>query len=88
MPVVNVHRYVIAGDQTGGTFVVTGPLDVTAGLVVEMRDPPFTAAGVWTIITFGSLVGTVGNITIDNQTGFTAGTPYLDGNAVKVVLSN
>ena len=32
MPVVNVHRYVVAGEQTGGTFVVTGQLDVTAGL--------------------------------------------------------
>lgn len=87
MPVVNVHRYVVAGEQTGGTFVVTGQLDVTAGLTVEMRNPPFTAAGTWTIITFGSLVGTVGNIAIDNQTGFTAGAPYIDGSSIKIALS-
>ena len=90
MPVVNVHRYVIAGDRVGGTVEIE-TLNLTNGLTVEMRNPPFTTAGIWTIISYTTGVnvnsGTVAAITIIPPAGFTAGTPYLDGNLIKVVLS-
>ena len=90
MPVVNVHRYVIAGDKVGGTVQIE-TLDLTNGLTVEMRNPPFTSAGIWTIISYTTGVnvnsGTVAAITIVPPSGFTAGTPYLDGTTIKVVLT-
>jgi hypothetical protein len=87
MPIVNVHRYVVAGDRVGGTVEIDD-LDLTNGLTVEMRNPPFNATGVWTIISYNTITGPVSNITIDaSATGFTAGAPYLDSNTVKVVLS-
>lgn len=90
MPVVNVHRYVIAGDRVGGTVEIE-TLDLTNGLTVEMRNPPFTSAGIWTIISYTNGVGvnsgTVAAITIVPPAGFTAGTPYLDGTTIKVVLT-
>ena len=90
MPVVNVHRYVIAGDRVGGTVEIE-TLNLTNGLTVEMRNPPFTSAGIWTIISYTTGVnvnsGTVAAITIVPPAGFTAGTPYLDGTTIKVVLT-
>lgn len=92
MPVVNVHRYVIAGDRVGGTVEIE-TLNLTNGLTVEMRNPPFTSAGVWTIISYTTGVdvnsGTVAAITIIPPSGFTAGTPTLDSvnNKIKVVLT-
>jgi hypothetical protein len=86
MPIVNVHRYVVAGDRVGGTVEIDD-LDLTNGLTVEMRNPPFNTTGVWTIISFNTITGSVSSISIVPPSGFTAGTPYLDGNNVKVVLS-
>jgi hypothetical protein len=89
MPVVNVHRFVVTPTNTGGTIVAT-TLDLTNPLVFELRSSIFNAAGIWTLVTYGSvtnpgLLST--NFTIDNQTGFTAGTPYLSGSSVKIQLS-
>jgi hypothetical protein len=92
MPVVNVHRYVITGDQVGGTVEIDD-LDLTNGLTVEMRNPPFSSAGTWTIIAYTTGVnvnsGTVAAITIVPPSGFTAGTPTLDAvnKKIKVVLT-
>ena len=90
MPVVNVHRYVIAGDRVGGTIEIE-TLDLTNGLTVEMRSAVFITAGIWTIISYTNGVGvdssSVAAITIVPPAGFTAGTPYLDGTTIKVVLS-
>ena len=87
MPVVNVHRYAPSASLEG-TVVVSGTLDIPAGgAVFEMHNPPYTSAGTWTLFTFDSLTGDVADLSIDNQTGFTVGAPYLDGNTIKVVLS-
>lgn len=92
MPVVNVHRYVITGDQVGGTVEIDD-LDLTNGLTVEMRNPPFTSAGTWTIISYttGTNVdsSSVAAINIVPPSSFTAGTPTLDSvnKKIKVVLT-
>lgn len=87
MPVVNVHRYA-PSVSLNGTVVVSGTLEIPAGgAVFEMRNPPFNATGTWTLFTFDTLVGDAADLSIDNQTGFTAGVPYLDGNSIKIVLS-
>lgn len=87
MPVVNVHRYA-PSVSLNGTVVVSGTLEIPAGgAVFEMHNPPFNAVGTWTLFTFDTLVGDVADLSIDNQTEFTAGTPYLDGNSIKIVLS-
>lgn len=92
MPVVNVHRYVVAGDQTGGTVEIE-TLDLTNGLTVEMRNPPFTTAGTWTIISYTTGVNvdasTVAAIVIVPPVGFTAGAPTWDSvnKKIKVVLT-
>jgi hypothetical protein len=85
MPVVNVHRY--ATSNTSGTIAVTGTLDISSGVIVELRNPPFNQTGVWTLFTFGSLVGSVSNITIDNQTTFTSGAPYLSGDGLSILIT-
>jgi autotransporter-associated beta strand protein len=73
--------------RVGGTVAVATVLDVRAGLIIELRRPPFTYGGIWTLLTFQTLLGDVSDITIDNKTPFTAGTPYREGNAIKIDLS-
>lgn len=87
MPVVNVHRYA-PSVSLNGTIVVSGTLTIPPeGAVFEMHNPPFNATGTWTLFTFDTLSGDVADLSIDNQTGFTPGAPYLDGNTIKIVLS-
>jgi hypothetical protein len=89
MPSNCVHIYKSVLNNIGGTVQID-TLDLTNGLTVEMKSSVFNARGVWTIISFTDGInvdsGTVGSITIIAPTGFTAGTPYLDGNTIKVVL--
>ena len=91
MPLVRVHRIVLTApipSRTGGTYEVVGDFDVSTGLIIELRSSIFNQVGIWTLVTWtGSLTGSIGNITIDNQTGLTASAPYVDGKSIKIQLS-
>lgn len=86
MPVVNVHRYSPSA-SLNGTVVVEGTLDISAGIIFEMNNPPYTSTGTWTLFTFGTLVGTVGNITLANNTAFTPSNLRVSGNSILVDLA-
>lgn len=86
MPVVNVHRYA-PSVSLNGTIVVSGTLDISAGVEVELNNPPFNATGTWTLFTFGTLVGSAGNITLVNNTAFTPSNLRVDGNSILVDLA-
>lgn len=85
MPVVNVHRY--APSNSSGTIAVSGTLDVSSGVTVEMRNPPFSSAGTWTLFTFGTLVGSVSNITIVNLTGRPESNLRVSGTSILIDLA-
>jgi hypothetical protein len=77
--------------KSGGTLQVTGNVDVSSGLEIELSALVFNARGVWTLITWsGSLTGSAANVTLVAGTGMTLNVPsrpFLDGNSFKVVLS-
>jgi len=89
MPTIKVIRKFIAPSiKIGGTFEVTGNINISSGLTIELNPSVFNSSGIWTLVTWtGTLTGTASNITIVNNTGRTAGTVYVDGNAFKIVLS-
>lgn len=91
MPLVRTRRVILGAVvpvRTGGTYEVVGDLDVSAGLVIELRSSIFNQTGIWTLVTWtGSLTGSIGNVTIDNQTGLTDSAPYVDGKSIKIQLS-
>jgi len=89
MPTIKVIRKFIAPSiKIGGTFEVTGNINISSGLTIELNSSVFNSAGIWTLVTWtGTLTGTVANITIVNNTSYTAGYIYADGNAFKIVLS-
>jgi hypothetical protein len=87
MPVVNVHRYYEPPAQSGGTLSVT-TFDLTNPFVFELKPGTFNAPGVWTLITFTTLTGSVSNLTLDaSALGYVVGAPYQAGQSIKVVLS-
>ena len=96
MALVRAQRIVLAPPppvpvvRVGGTFESETDVDVSAGnFVIELRNPPFNAPGVWTLLTWtGTLTGTANDVTIENYSGFAAPLhPYLDGKAFKIVLT-
>ena len=91
MPLVRTRRVILGGGpvaRIGGTYEVVGDFDVSAGLIIELRSTIFNEAGIWTLVTWtGNLIGNIGNVTIDNQTGLTDSAPYVDGNSIKIQLS-
>lgn len=91
MPLVRTRRIILTVPipaRTGGTYEVVGDLNVSAGLIIELRSNIFNQAGAWTLVTWtGNLTGTIGNVTIDNQTGLTVSNLYIEGKSIKVVLS-
>jgi hypothetical protein len=89
MPLVKVIKKILGPPiQIGGTLEVTGNININSGLVIELNTSVFNAAGVWTLITWtGSLTGSATNITIANNTSFTAGAVYQEGSAFKILLS-
>ena len=89
MPTIKVIRKTIGSSiKIGGTFEVTGNINISSGLTIELNPSVFNSSGIWTLVTWtGTLTGTAANITIVNNTGRTAGSVYLDGNAFKITLS-
>jgi hypothetical protein len=87
MPVVTVHRYYEPPSQSGGTLSVT-TFDLTNPFVFQLQPGTFNATGVWTLINFTTLTGSLSNLTLDTSAlGFVASSPYQAGNSIKVVLS-
>jgi hypothetical protein len=89
MPTIKVVRKTLGPNvKIGGTFEVTGNINISAGLTIELNPSVFNGAGLWTLITWtGTLTGTTSNITIVNNTSYTAGPVYMEGNAFKIALS-
>ena len=89
MPTIKVIRKVIAPNiKIGGTFEVTGNINISSGLTIELNPSVFNNSGIWTLVTWtGTLTGGVSNITIVNNTGRAAGAVYADGNAFKIPLN-
>jgi hypothetical protein len=89
MPTIKVIRKTIGSSiKIGGTFEVTGNINISSGLTIELNPSVFNSSGIWTLVTWtGALTGTASNITIVNNTGRTAGAVYLDGNSFKITLS-
>jgi hypothetical protein len=77
--------------QTAGTFVVTGNVDVSAGLTIELNPSVFTNPGVWTLMSWGgTLTGSEADVSLVAGTGLTLNVParpYREGNTFKAVLS-
>ena len=91
MPLVKVIKKILGPPvQIGGTFEVTGNINISSGLIIQLNASIFNAAGVWTLVTWTvTLTGTAANITIDSSglIGLTAGVVYQEGNAFKILLS-
>lgn len=89
MPLVKVIKKILGPlIQIGGTVEVTGDIDISNGLVIELNPSVFNAAGLWTLITWGgTLTGALSKISMINNTNFGANSLYLDGNAIKVLLT-
>lgn len=90
MPTIKVIRRTIrnTGPKIGGTFEVTGNININSGITIELNPSVFNDTGIWTLVTWtGTLTGTAANITIVNNTYYTASAVYLDGNAFKITLS-
>ena len=75
MPLIFVQRYAPAGIAAGtGTQTVSGTLDISGGVVIEFDPTVFTAAGTYTLFTYGTLVGSAAtNLTADlSSTSFSS----------------
>jgi hypothetical protein len=75
--------------KLGGTLDISGNINVSGGLQLELKSTPFNAPGIWTLVTWtGTLTGSAANVTLFNSTGLNCpSNPYQDGNSFKVVLS-
>lgn len=92
MALVFVQRYAPA-TAGAATQYVTGTLDVSAGCIVEFDPTIFTVPGTYTIFSYGTLTGTVGNFSADaaslTECGFTSAVFAVDSvqKIVTVTLS-
>lgn len=86
MPVIRIANQNYT--KIGGTFEVTGNINISGGLTIELNPSVFNSRGIWTLITWtGTLTGTTSNITLVNNTGFIASAVYQEGNTFKISLS-
>ncbi len=89
MPLVFVQRYSPSAIPAGsGTQAVTGTLTLGAPTVVEFDPSVFTAAGTYTIFTYGTLVGSVTSLVADlTGTSFSSAVFADTGSSITATLS-
>jgi hypothetical protein len=56
-------------------------------MVFELKPGTFNAAGVWTLVNFTTLTGSLSNLTLDTSAlGYSVIGPYQSGTSIKVTL--
>jgi hypothetical protein len=89
MPLVFVQRYAPAAIAAGtSTQAVTGTLTLGNPTYIEVDPSVFTVAGVYTIFTYGSLVGSVSSLQADlTGTVFSSAVFADTGTSITMTLS-
>ena len=86
MPVI-IQRKEKPPDYSSISLINVGTLDLTNGLTIELTQDIFVNAGTWYLINYGTILGSVNNITINNSTTFTSGSPYIRYKTVIIELT-